>query len=165
MRRDIIIIVAVIFCAIGGWLLVMRLFPSDQKRLEWTLEDIRKAVESADAQKCMSFVSPGYHYDGMDYKVLEEFAKETLKLSGPMQIRILKQDVKVPQDGVGVVAGICLCSSRPGAQIPFQVRTQWNLMFQKEGKDWKLRQIQLDSVNDQRVDGLMGLLKLVQEAR
>ena len=166
MVRDIIIIVLVILCVVGGWLVVTRLFPSEQRRLEWTLGDIRKAVESGDPQKCMSFVSPSYDYDGMDYKALEALAKGALEISGPMQVKVLKQDAKVLQSGKdGVAASICLCSSRPGAQIPFQVTTRWNLVFQKEGKDWKLRQIQLDSVNDQPMQGLRGLLRLAQEMR
>ena len=166
MLKDTIIIVLVILCVVCGWLLIARLFPSEQKRLEWTLEDIRKAAESGDPQKCMSFISPTYYYDGMDYKALEALAKDALALAGPMQIKVLKQDVRLLSSGKGgVVASVCLCSSRPGAQIPYQVKTSWSLMFQKEGKDWKLRQIELDSLNDQPIGGLRGLLKLAQEAR
>ena len=163
MVKKAIIILALIVAAVGGWLIVGRLFPSDKKRVEWTLGDIRKAVEGGDAQRCMAFVSPDYFYDNMNRKALAVFAEGVLKLSGPMNVRVLRQDVTVlAGGGFAVTAGEVLSTPRAGSDLPGPVRTSWNLTFRKEGKDWKVWQVELNSVNGERVQGLRGLLELAR---
>jgi len=163
VAKWILIVLVIVAAAFGAWFAITRIFPSDHRRLEWTLEDIRKAAESGDPNRCMSFVSSSYYYDGMNRQALEEFAKGMLEISGPMQIKVEKQVATVLRDGgAAVSAGEMLSLPCPGSKLPCPVRTSWQLMFQKEGKDWKVCGVQLESVNGERVDGLRGLLKLAQ---
>jgi hypothetical protein len=165
MARKFFLLVLIVVGCVCVWLLFSRLFPSEKKRLEWTLDDIRTAIESGNPQRCVAFVSPAYNYHTMDRKAMEEFAKTALALTGPMQVKTLKQEVKVlrAEEGTfGVVAGEIISLPCPGTKLPGPVKTSWNLMFRKEGKDWKVWQIELNSVNDQRVGGLQSLVKLAE---
>ncbi len=164
MARNVALVAALVVLIVGGWFLFTRIFPSEQRRLEWTLEDLRKAVESGDARRCLAFISPEYDYDRMDHKALEAFAEATLRLSGQMKVKILKQEVKVlPGNKLGVSASEILSLPCPGSNLPSPVKTSWNLAFRKEGDEWKIWQIELNSLNDQALrGGLRELLRLAQ---
>ena len=150
MTNRLLIVIAVLLTALLAWVVITRLWVTEKKRLERTLTEMQKAVESGDPKRCLEFVSPEYNYDGMDRRELEGFAKSVLALSGSMQIKTIKQEVQIIEHGqFGVTASEILSLPCPGSNLPGPIRTSWNLVFRKEGAAWKVWQIELNSINGQ----------------
>lgn len=146
-------IVAVAVGAVLVYLLFDLLIVTDLERLERTIADLRKAVEAADAERCISFVSPDYQYEGETREQLLEIGRQLFKATGPLEIKEINRKKPRITGATAVYDSKMLVTfTRPSNDMLYatgKALSEWRLSFRKEGDRWLVYQVELLSVNNQ----------------
>jgi len=120
MARKLLKPAALLLLVILGLLLFDAIIVTDKERLERTLEEIREAIERADAAACAAFLSPDYSFDGLDAGGVTEVAEEIFRITGKMYVKELERAITI-SDNLAVVEGRILTRSTPDSLVPFSV--------------------------------------------
>lgn len=155
-------VVAAVVGVILVYLAVDFLVVTDKERLQRTISDLKKAVEEGDADRCISFLSPGYSFEGKTRDDLLELGKSLFKMTGPMKIRELETKLNITGALAVYDSQMAATMEKPNEEMLYAAGTvlsEWRLSFRKEGDKWLIHQVELRSLNKQEVRGLDVLMR------
>jgi len=156
----VVVAAVVLVYLLGDFLIV-----TEMERLQHTIAELREAVAAADAERCISFISPDYLHNGESREQLLEIGRRIFQRTGPMEVQeISKKKPKISGREAVYESRMVVTFTKPGDEMLYsagKLLSEWRLTFKKEGDRWLIYQVEPISINNQPIGG-RGLRALPQ---
>lgn len=141
ITRSRLIILGIALAAAGAWLLVDWIVVTDKERVEQTLGDLARAVETNDPAALAPFLDPSFRLGGMDAETFQPWYEGVLahlkvKRVSVYDSKVVLDDKNPDAATASVITYVIL--DRPAGEY----RVDWQLAFHRRTPtEWKLARV------------------------
>ena len=152
LTRRRLIVAAVIVAGIAAWVAVDRLWPTDAKRIDATLDRLKDAAGAANTDDVMAVIAPEFGDEEMGRERLEQEVRAFFRVAGATYVRYLRREINVT--GQLAAAEVVVFSQTDPKMTGFGTgRSRWRLSLRKYGEEWLIIEIEPVQFEAQRVHG------------